>query len=50
VARLWSLGSLHIESNMLDNGNVDADVAELDTNGRSLVCAVCWCGIVAEMR
>ena len=50
MARLWSLGSLHIESNMLDNGNVDADVAELDTNGRSLVCAVCWCGIVAEMR
>ena len=44
------MGSLHIESNMLDNGNVDADVAELVTYGRSLVCAVCWCGIVAEMR
>ena len=51
MTRLWSLGKeVSIYQGLVETGNVDADVAELDSNGRSLVCAVCWCGIVAEVR
>jgi len=46
---LWSLGKeVSIYQSLVETG--DADVSGLNRNGRSLVCAVCWCGIVEVKR
>jgi len=49
VTRLWSLGKeVSIYQSLVETG--DADVSGLNHNGRSLVRADYWCGIVEVKR
>ena len=49
MIRLWSLGKeVSFYQSLVETGN--ADVSGLDHNGRSLVRADYWCGIVGGMR